>query len=736
MKKFFLIIILIGFSFFTIVSQVQPPEIEWEKTYGGDNWDEANCIIETTDGGYLFTGYTSSKGAGGRDVWVVKTDKNGEVMWDKFYGTEAEDVGLSVIETKKNDYVILARTVSKDKTYANIWVFKLDNKFNLLWEIKLEGTASEIIETQDGDYIIAGKKTETSGVKGFNEKEYLAKISKKGKLIWETDFFAINSEITSIVETNEGDFICTEIYKMYYEKSNSYTYSGSIKKIDKEGNKIWDKEVENSTGVYDISKTKENEFVISSSAKIGDKTYLLLKKIDSNGNKLFEKKNEISANDFIFNHFQTNNGDIVLYGSTQKDKTSAFVIKTDKNGVLLWQQNFLNYKYVNSAIETYEGFYLFAFISHNNFENKNTILSKRSEKVETVVLNNEPKISITFPTSDLFNTESSQIQILGSIVSVNKIKTATINLNSLTLNNSNFTYNAKLNDGLNTFTIVVVDTEGNTTTKILNINKKTTELNVDFDIPIISTKNKKRYALIIGNSDYSKSSANFLNFAVNDAKIFKQYAVNILGIVDDLEHIFYIENAGSIDMKKYIDNFAKKIQNSETGSEFFIYYSGHGVPDENQEAYLLPVDVSYDYISTYGIKLKDFYTKLNPGETKKCYFFIDACFSGGVYQNAKDIPRRTPKVEPNANILVLSAGQEDQISQEYPAQKHGIFTYFLLKTLRETKGNITFEALYDNIKSGVESTTLNPQSGLKEQNPQILINPSIQNTWKSWKVNP
>ncbi len=221
----------------------------------------------------------------------------------------------------------------------------------------------------------------------------------------------------------------------------------------------------------------------------------------------------------------------------------------------------------------------------------------------------------------------------------------------------------------------------------------------------------------------------------------KQYAINVLGIPNDNNHIYYIEDANATYIKIYIDNFSKLIK-SKTEGEFYVYYSGHGTQNDDKDAFIVPVGVTSDYINSFGIKLSDFYAQIAPDGTKKVYVFLDACFSGGgktgqLLINAKTGLKRTPtNATVSSNLIVFAASSESQISQEYFVKKHGLFTYFLLKTLKETKGEITYGDLSKRIIDDVTTTALNPQNSLKEQTPTINVSPTIQNEWKNWKVNP
>ena len=104
---------------------------EWDKTFGGKYYDEPYSIAQTSDGGYIVAGYTDSKGAGGEDVWVIKLDKNGNKEWDKTFGGSDWDKANSVIQTSDGGYIVAGDTESKGAGGDDAWVIKLDKNGNL-----------------------------------------------------------------------------------------------------------------------------------------------------------------------------------------------------------------------------------------------------------------------------------------------------------------------------------------------------------------------------------------------------------------------------------------------------------------------------------------------------------------------------------------------------------------------------------------------------------------------------
>lgn len=263
---------------------------------------------------------------------------------------------------------------------------------------------------------------------------------------------------------------------------------------------------------------------------------------------------------------------------------------------------------------------------------------------------------------------------------------------------------------------------------------------VDRNIPGPFPKNNHRYALVIGNEDYATyqpglNTESNVPFAVADARKFAEYAEITLGVPK--ENITVIENAKSYQMTKSIESLRKIIQYENGQAEVCFYYAGHGFPDDTtKESYIMPVDISGADV-THGVKLKGFYADLTKFPAKRVVVFLDACFSGGG-RNAGLLAARSVKIKPKeneikGNIIVLSAGTGEQSALPYKDKQHGMFTYFLLKTIQEKKGNLTYKELFDELKSDVELNSIKING--KDQNPELNYSKDVESLWESWKLN-
>ena len=263
---------------------------------------------------------------------------------------------------------------------------------------------------------------------------------------------------------------------------------------------------------------------------------------------------------------------------------------------------------------------------------------------------------------------------------------------------------------------------------------------VDKNIPAVAKRYPNRLALIIGNENYNDfqmglSAEMNVAFARNDAAVFRQYTEKVLGVEE--RNIFFITDATSGKMNKEINKVTAILSRMGNDAELIFYYAGHGFPDENTRTpYLMPVDVSAANLSS-AIKLGDVYQKL-AATGARITIFLDACFSGGGRESGL-LAARGVKVKPREDALsgkmvVFSASTGEQSSLPNQSEKHGMFTYFLLKKLQETQGNISLQSLADYLNREVSIESIRKNG--KEQDPTVLVSPELSNVWGSWQLNP
>ena len=257
---------------------------------------------------------------------------------------------------------------------------------------------------------------------------------------------------------------------------------------------------------------------------------------------------------------------------------------------------------------------------------------------------------------------------------------------------------------------------------------------VDMNIPIAATRNENTFAVIISNEKYQEEVD--VKFASNDGRMFREYCLKTLGIPD--KNIHYRNNATLNNMNSEVVWMKNVAEAYGKDANFIFYYAGHGVPDESTgDAYLLPVDGKGTML-TSGYSLKKLYETFGTFSAQSVTVFMDACFSGsrrdgGMLMEARGIAIKSKPSRPKGNVVVLSASQGDETAYPYEEKRHGLFTYFLLKKLQETKGKVDMQELSDYVKTQVDRRSI-VENG-KSQTPAIFVSEGMQDKWKSLKLN-
>lgn len=256
---------------------------------------------------------------------------------------------------------------------------------------------------------------------------------------------------------------------------------------------------------------------------------------------------------------------------------------------------------------------------------------------------------------------------------------------------------------------------------------------VDKGIPEASEVNDRLFAVIIANEDYQREVD--VNFAVNDGNTFGEYCRKTLGIPEQNIHI--VENATLNNILAEVDWITKVAEAYQGEAGLIFYYAGHGIPDESTgDAYLLPVDGYGSNINT-GYKLDNLYASLSSAPSRYTYVFLDACFSGAerggsMIASARGIAIRAKASAPKGNMVVFSAAQGDETAYPYKEKGHGMFTYYLLKKLQESGGDVTLGELSDYVRSEVRKQSI--VSNSKMQTPTVTASPAMHDSWQTLQL--
>ena len=263
--------------------------------------------------------------------------------------------------------------------------------------------------------------------------------------------------------------------------------------------------------------------------------------------------------------------------------------------------------------------------------------------------------------------------------------------------------------------------------------RKAPSSDVDVDIPSVSDVNENVFAVIFANENYQEEVN--VEYALNDGETMKQYCNKILGIPED--NIHFRKDATRNNMIAEMSWLEKVAKAYKGEARFIIYYAGHGIPDEKSgTSYLLPVDGKGNMLET-GYSLQQFYKQLGTMPSAGITVFMDACFSGskrgdGMLASARGVAIKAKAQAPQGKMIVFSAAQGDETAYPFKEKEHGLFTYYLLKKLKDTKGNVSMSELGTYITEQVSRKSLVANG--KSQTPSVSTSTAMGGNWMTLKI--
>ena len=312
----------------------------WIQAYGGSQFDEARHFQETTDGGYIISGFTKSYGFGEEDVWIIKTDALGLIDWNVNYGGSQNDRGAQILQTDEGGYILIGEKYNNESEDSDLWILKINSQGEISWDKTFGGLENDagydIKKVNSGGYLLLGS---TNSYGNGGSDIWLIMIDQNGNELWSKTFGSSNNEYgRSIIDAEDGGYLLFATSESF---GNDNTDLHNIK-VDSTGNEEWNKSFGGFYGKNGnvVKKSPNGGYIlISSRYNFNDGSYdMWLIKMDTNGETEWTKTFGEIHNDNGYGIAITSDNGFILTGSTNNYGTGTFeysdawIIKTNING--------------------------------------------------------------------------------------------------------------------------------------------------------------------------------------------------------------------------------------------------------------------------------------------------------------------------------------------------------------------------------------------------------------------
>ncbi len=308
----------------------------WTKTFGGTDEDRGRCVSAISDEGYIVAGWTYSFGAGNRDVYLIRTDAQGNAVWTKTFGGIGGEEGWAVSLTSDGGYIVTGIIHSFDGD-RDVYLLKTDAQGNAIWTKTFGGTNWDegwaVLPTSDGEYIVAGR---TLSFGAGNYDVYLIKTDAQGNAVWTKTFGGADLDAAwSVLPSDDGGYIITGLTKSFGAGEEDVY----LIKTDAQGNAVWTKTFGGAywDQGYSLLSTSEGGYIVAGrTLSFGAGNYdVYLIKTDAQGNAVWTKTFGGDDKDVGFSVSSTRDGGYIITGLTKSfgaGEEDVYLIKTDVEG--------------------------------------------------------------------------------------------------------------------------------------------------------------------------------------------------------------------------------------------------------------------------------------------------------------------------------------------------------------------------------------------------------------------
>ena len=363
MNKIILMIVI--FAVTVMAGFVSAEDALFITAVGGTDIDKGYSVAQTSDGGYVVTGFTQSYGSGDYDVLLVKFDSSGSEEWTKTVGGALNDYGYSVVQTSDSGYIVAGSSHNYGGTDSDVLLVKFDSSGAKQWTRTVGGTLNDygysVAQTSDGGYVVTGK---TLSYGAGNYDVLLVKFNSSGAKQWTRTVGGAGVDVGySVAHTSDGGYVVTG-YTPRYGGADSDVL---LVKFDSSGTEQWNKTVGGTDGDYGLSvaQTSDSGYIVTgNTASYGNGNRdVLLVKFNSSGEEEWTRTVGGTYGDYGYSVVHTSDGGYVVTGFTLSYGTGDYevlLVKFDSSGVEQWTKTVGNTSkdYGYSVAQTSDGGYV------------------------------------------------------------------------------------------------------------------------------------------------------------------------------------------------------------------------------------------------------------------------------------------------------------------------------------------------------------------------------------------
>lgn len=355
------------FSFmFSVIVTSLIGQNTFQKTIGGNGYDDCSDMILTSDGNFALTGSTLSYGAGNGDVYLCKINNNGNIIWAKTYGGLGTEYGLSLQQTTDSGYIIAGSTGDTLSFISKIYIVKTDSLGDTIWTRSYgkqnSYSASSIFQNNDGSYIVSGFSYDSNCI-------LLLKLNSFGDTLWSKKYCEqFHCGTSKVLQTSDGGYIVTG-----YSSDATIQFEALLLKTDSLGNIVFSKTYGRGNYLYEfansIIKTFDGGYLISGTNRDSEDNIYLIK-LNSAFDTLWTRTLYDTSNLYSYINnasvYQCMDSSYIITGMASSgdsiaiDSASIYLVKTDIFGIPIWSRKFGSTRQYygeksNRVLETMDG---------------------------------------------------------------------------------------------------------------------------------------------------------------------------------------------------------------------------------------------------------------------------------------------------------------------------------------------------------------------------------------------